>query len=247
MSIRRSAFRVLSISIYVSLLASGARANDHEDQLIQKLGETFKLTKLNFTRTDVKTTGSVVVLQVDGIAGSPAQTIGDEIFVPPMNRVLSEGNFKQTDTGKISKTFKKGDRFYVDKIRFNTGGKYSMLVFELISVDSFPFSSVGGTPIQSRYQAEIAWNFGRDAVQAIAVDDILDEKKGVKLNLDPVFKLESEANAVHTQSVELGQTLEQVEATLGKPGKIINLGPKTIYVYSDIKVVFVDGKVADVQ
>lgn len=49
------------------------------------------------------------------------------------------------------------------------------------------------------------------------------------------------------KKVELGQTAEQVEATLGKPEKIINLGPKTVYVYKDLKIIFMDGKVTDVQ
>jgi len=34
---------------------------------------------------------------------------------------------------------------------------------------------------------------------------------------------------------------------LGKPDKIVNLGPKVTYVYKDMKVIFQDGKVADVQ
>ena len=34
---------------------------------------------------------------------------------------------------------------------------------------------------------------------------------------------------------------------MGTPEKIINLGSKLIYVYKDIKVTFLNGKVADVQ
>jgi hypothetical protein len=45
----------------------------------------------------------------------------------------------------------------------------------------------------------------------------------------------------------LGQTIDQVVAALGQPDKIVNLGSKQIYVYKDLKVTFVDGKVADVQ
>ncbi len=36
-------------------------------------------------------------------------------------------------------------------------------------------------------------------------------------------------------------------AALDKPEKIVNLGPKQIYVYRDLKVTFIDGKVSDVQ
>jgi len=48
-------------------------------------------------------------------------------------------------------------------------------------------------------------------------------------------------------SVELGQTIDQVKASLGAPTRIANLGPKVIYYYSGMKVTFKDGKVSDVQ
>jgi len=49
-------------------------------------------------------------------------------------------------------------------------------------------------------------------------------------------------------TVDLGQTIDQVQAALGAPSRIANLGPKVIYYYSGgMKVTFKDGKVADVQ
>jgi uncharacterized membrane protein YgcG len=47
--------------------------------------------------------------------------------------------------------------------------------------------------------------------------------------------------------IEKGQTPDQVKAAVGTPDKIINLGAKQIYVYKDIKVTFINGKVSDVQ
>ena len=47
--------------------------------------------------------------------------------------------------------------------------------------------------------------------------------------------------------IEKGQTPDQVKAAAGTPDKIINLGAKQIYVYKDIKVTFLNGKVSDVQ
>ncbi len=48
-------------------------------------------------------------------------------------------------------------------------------------------------------------------------------------------------------TVSMGQTPTQVEAIMGKPKSIANLPNKTIYVYDGLKVVFVNGKVSDVQ
>ncbi len=48
-------------------------------------------------------------------------------------------------------------------------------------------------------------------------------------------------------TISLGQTIDQVVAVQGQPKKIVDLGNKTIYVYPDIKVTFIDGRLADVQ
>jgi hypothetical protein len=48
-------------------------------------------------------------------------------------------------------------------------------------------------------------------------------------------------------SVDKGMSPDQVQAALGKPDKIVNLGTKQIYVYKDLKVTFLNGKVSDVQ
>lgn len=47
--------------------------------------------------------------------------------------------------------------------------------------------------------------------------------------------------------IEKGQTPDQVKAAIGQPDKIVNLGAKQIYVYKDIKITFINGKVSDVQ
>jgi hypothetical protein len=49
------------------------------------------------------------------------------------------------------------------------------------------------------------------------------------------------------QQIQLGMTPDQVEGALGKPEKIVNLGPKLLWVYKDMKITFLNGKVADVQ
>jgi hypothetical protein len=47
--------------------------------------------------------------------------------------------------------------------------------------------------------------------------------------------------------IGLGLTVEQVTNALGQPKNIVDLGPKKIYVFKDMKVTFKDGKVTDVQ
>ena len=42
-------------------------------------------------------------------------------------------------------------------------------------------------------------------------------------------------------------TIDQVQQALGAPLKTVNLGAKQIYVYKDLKITFLNGKVSDVQ
>ena len=48
-------------------------------------------------------------------------------------------------------------------------------------------------------------------------------------------------------SIEKGMTPDAVEAAMGKPEKKVTLGTKQIYYYKDMKVIFLNGKVSDVQ
>jgi hypothetical protein len=45
----------------------------------------------------------------------------------------------------------------------------------------------------------------------------------------------------------MGKSFDDVKAALGQPKSIVDLGPKKIYVYKDMKVTFNNGKVTDVQ
>jgi hypothetical protein len=50
-----------------------------------------------------------------------------------------------------------------------------------------------------------------------------------------------------TKSIAVGQTRDEVLATWGLPAKDIKLSSKEVFVYSDMKVTFIGGKVSDVQ
>jgi hypothetical protein len=58
---------------------------------------------------------------------------------------------------------------------------------------------------------------------------------------------QQQAPPAEPQQIEKGQTPDQVKNALGNPDKIVNLGSKQIYVYKDLKVTFLNGKVSDVQ
>ena len=63
----------------------------------------------------------------------------------------------------------------------------------------------------------------------------------------PAATADAAAPAAPPATISLGQTIDEVTAILGPPKSIVDLGPKKIYVYKDMKVTFNSGKVVDVQ
>ncbi len=65
----------------------------------------------------------------------------------------------------------------------------------------------------------------------------------------PVFVTEEDVkvSARPAKTIALGQTQGDVRQALGEPDKIVDLGSKVIFIYKDMRVVFADGKVSDVQ
>jgi len=62
-----------------------------------------------------------------------------------------------------------------------------------------------------------------------------------------VASLAAPAAQAPPTSISIGQTTDEVKSAMGQPTRILNLGPKTVYVYKDMKITFKAGKVADVE
>ena len=63
----------------------------------------------------------------------------------------------------------------------------------------------------------------------------------------PVPVAEAPAATGTGGSINLGMTFSQVVNALGQPRNTVDLGIKKIYVYKDLKVIFMNGRVSDVQ
>jgi NAD-dependent oxidoreductase involved in siderophore biosynthesis len=109
----------------------------------------------------------------------------------------------------------------------------------LITCDTYDVNLHGSTQ-QTRYKALLSFEVGKEFLSSA-------DASAVEKAVEAVITPEGQVQAASTKTVELGQTPAQVEGALGKPDKIVNLGAKKIYVYKDLKVVFVDEKVSDVQ
>jgi len=62
-----------------------------------------------------------------------------------------------------------------------------------------------------------------------------------------VASVAAPAEQAQPTSISIGQSTDEVKTAMGQPTRILNLGPKTVYVYKDMKITFKAGKVADVE
>jgi hypothetical protein len=135
-----------------------------------------------------------------------------------------------------------GDRLYLQGIK--TGDTYVELV--LFTVKSFivPGSGTRGpTPLQATTRFRYDGGLERVGVQQV-MDDI-----GLWFRAEGEAKVITGASLVtgDTKTVRLGQAEAEVTAILGAPDKKILLGAKSVFVYGNVKVIFIDGKVADAE
>jgi hypothetical protein len=221
---------------FVSVVSLSGQDKESRKTLEQDLRSAFKLTKTSkLEKNNVTEPGAVFVVQQEGMAADLAH---DAVVFT--SRVV-DGTVSQRGgtAGFFSKGSTKhlnlGDRVYLTDIDV----KDDRIRVGMLTAETFQVIERGKTQ-QARYKGYVDFEFDKAAIVS------MDSQTATKA-IEAVLLREDKVAGSKTKTIELGQTLEQVEATFGKPISIAKLGAKTIYTYKDMKVVFTDGKVSDVQ
>ena len=112
--------------------------------------------------------------------------------------------------------------------------KRDSVLLELLTVDVTTLADGQGT----RYRAEL--NVKLPGLETMSPED-------VKKIIDTVIADPAAALAVESKNIKIGMSPDEVKKSLGNPDKIVDLGPKQIFIYKDMKVVFLNSQVSDVQ
>jgi hypothetical protein len=178
--------------------------------------------------------GAVLVLRKDGVATKPGM---DGLMLTTHYKdgsVVQPHGFWATVSGtETMRSLKSGDRVYV----LGTHVRDGEVMMSVLTTETQPVT-INGNTRQTRYSGSLTFDFPRGYLATASPDSVLKTMTGL---------LQTEAAASAPASISLGQTQQQVEAALGKPDTVINLGAKVIWVYRSMRVIFQDGKVADVQ
>jgi len=251
-------------------LALAAQAPSLQEQLTAQ----YKLVKMGSDTSgySVVEKGTLLAIQKGGILGVPYsdQSVlstkyeGGAVHTP--NGLLSKGiGFGMGKLGKTQTThlFAVGDKVYPSKIDVNVGK--DIVTLAIVACDT-----CNKTDPPTYNKANVVFQFPRGSLAAASAGQI-EDTIGQLLSISSDDAQQGQGDqqqggdqqqqgadqgaqqpaaqqpAAEPASIDKGMTTDQVQAAMGKPDKIVNLGTKTIYYYKDMKVVFLSGKVSDVQ
>jgi len=225
----------------------------------------YAITKTTADKTDIVTAGSVLILEKDRLL-MYATTTG----APPQNTYkdgkLSAGAFAAHEKAQSFGTFighpppkSVTTRYYV------TGEKFWVTRIDTLA-DGVVFTLFTDAVNDVRYYCTLKFVYPHG--QTPPADQVLNMVGEVlKVQQDDSAQgdqqqagnqqqgqdqgqqqaAQEQAPAQPPPTIQLGQTEDEVVGMIGQPEKKIALGSKEIFVYKDIKVTFIGGKVADVQ
>lgn len=245
--------KLLRLTAFLMLVAGLPRlhAQDPKADIQKRLSSQFALTQPTKDKSDIVTAGSLLVLRKSNLllyatsnplapqstykkgkitrnpfGGGFLKDLGNSMVVPGSSAAI------------VQRTFVTGEKLWVTKVDVKNDG----VVFAFYSD---PVDDV-------RYFGELKFPFPKG--QPPPADDLMK-------TIAEVVTVDAPDNSTATMTsppapdtpadppkiVALGQTKDQVVATFGQPQKMATVGAKEIYAYPDMKVTFVDGKVADVN
>lgn len=176
------------------------------------------------------------------------------------------GHFSQTSSeGQTTHLFQKGDKVYVTKVAVNVDK-------DAVELGIVACDKCNNTDPPTYNKAQVQFQFPKGSLAKAGAGDVEDtigqllaisddsqqgdqnaqQPQGQQGGQDQQQAADQQQQQqpqqqAEPQTIEKGQTPDQVVAAIGKPDKIVNLGAKQLYIYKDMKVTFVNGKVSDVQ
>jgi hypothetical protein len=252
---------IISGLISVSVLA----AQDSLPPALEQLRPQYKLVKLSEDANGINVVqpGAVLVIQKAGILGVPPLKL---VMCPAKyqdGELHAPGGFCAGMVKQFSRYFQSGEKVYPLKIDANV--KKEQITFRIVACDS-----CNGTDPPTFFKSEVQFQFAKgyletasaaqvqDTISQVLTIDAGDAKQPLGAqppNPPPATQTSIPAPIAPppppadqpTQTIEIGQTVDQVVAALGQPQKIAKVGTKQIYFYKDLKVTFNNGKVSDVE
>jgi len=249
-------YRILCAAILLLLLVAGSSSAATREEAVSAVTARYRITTPGILG-GFNEIGTILTPRREGLrAKRPSKA-----FTPNLVRdhlLVAAGGGSLPLGGVHDGSLQPGERLHLYGVR--TGDDYVQLDLYTVATYVVPGSGTRGpTPLQASVRFQYDGGLARVTTQKL-LDDIGEwltvegEPRPVAVESPPaagqrpaVAPAEPRPAGRETSTIRLGQTKEEVTAILGPPEKQFLLGVKTIFVYRNVKVVFVDGKVADAE
>jgi hypothetical protein len=262
---------LLTVAGILATLSTVAHGQDPKAEIQKKLNGTIVLTKTTADSTDIVKPGSILDLQKDGLIMyaiddkvAPTFTYKDGKLSMGFGALMSVdmqlGSVQQgmNHINVPQRKFVAGEKCWAIQSRVQDDGV-------ILEFYSDPFDNV-------RYIGQVKFPFPKKTIpsadevmktisEVVTAEPLQEDTKpaaapapseppaSVQAPIQQIAPPPPPADAPPAQpkTIALGQTKDMVVAILGQPAKAANLGTKEIYYYPDMKVIFIKGKVTDIQ
>lgn len=221
--------------------------------------------------------GTLLVIQKGGILGVPYSDVNmvptkyqdGQMHTPNSTMMKGLGSMFSKAASKVNmdkqtttRLFQVGEKVYPSRIEVNTGK--DKVTLGIVACDA-----CNNVNPPTYYKSDVVFQFAKGTLAKASPSDIedtigqvftIDDGNGQQQGGDQQGggqqgqdaqgqqqQGQAQQQQAEPQTIQLGQSEDDVQAALGKPEKIVNLGSKQIFVYKDLKITFMKGKVTDVQ
>ena len=255
MSVKPSIKLAVLTALAVGLVGVQAARGQEGDggSLADQLKSQYKLAKRGSDSNggSIVEPGTVLVIQKGGILGVPFSNVAMAPATYKDGDLHGPTGAQKMFIGNNTHQLTIGEKVYVTKIDVHQ--KNDKVMLTIVECDA-----CNGVQQPSSYKSAVVFQFPKDYLskadgaqvkdfisQVLAPDTAAGDQQAQSQ------PQQQQAAAPQQQAppatIAVGQTVDQVQASLGQPEKIVNLTNKQIYVYKDLKITFVNGKVSDVQ
>ena len=253
---RQARFLLLAAAAIATIL-SAAVAGAQAVTLQEQLSAQYKTVKMGSDSGGIAVVepGTLLAIQKGGVLSVPWKALALCPAKYQDNSLHPSAGFCAAMVKSVSKYYQVGDKVYPTKIDVSLDK--AKISFTVVACDS-----CNGVNPPTSMKGEVVFQFAKgflekanvgaieDAIgQVFSISNDDQQAQGGDANQQQggQQQQQQQEQQAEPQTVQLGMTTDQVQSALGRPDKMFNVGAKQIYVYKDVKVTFLNGKVSDVQ
>ncbi len=255
------------VAMFVPVPRSFAAAGS-SDGVVGVLQKKYTVTDMTADKSQITHDGVQLSLKQAGIYSLPCKNFVVLDNKVEEGRVAKQNIFVSASFTKMhGHVLQSGEKVYVTKIESKPDNKNDILKFSVASVEN-----IDGGDGSERYCGTVSYKLKKGLLSEGSPDDIEqvvetvlspedaggDAKQDTASNAPapapaakpaapaPVQRA-APAPAAAPAPLSIGETSSQVLQAYGMPAKIVDLGKKKTFFYKDIKVIFTDDKISDMQ